>query len=125
MSRLVTCSNPSCDTPVSRKGARCPACAKSWRLARQRDRREAKRPAGPLPYPVTRELVRVLARMRDELDDDESDLQRLLDGDATDATVMVILQDVLRRTRARLTDLRNLTAEWETMNKEMPPRGRE
>lgn len=63
--------------------------------------------------------------MRDELDDDESDLQRLLDGDATDATVMVILQDVLRRTRARLTDLRNLTAEWETMNKEMPPRGRE
>jgi hypothetical protein len=63
--------------------------------------------------------------MRDELDDDESDLQRLLDGDPTDATVMVILQDVLRRTRARLTDLRNLTAEWETMNKEMPPRGRE
>lgn len=121
MARLVTCANPVCGNRVSRRGARCPGCAKAWRLAKQRERRKAKRPAGPLPYPVTAELVKVLTQMRDELDNDERDLQRLLDGDPTDATVMTILQDVLRTTRARLTDLRNLTAEWEAMDKRMPP----
>lgn len=116
------CANPACDQTVRRDGARCPACAHVWRLARQRQQRGAAEPVGPLAAETTAELVAILAVMRDDLDADERDLQRLIDGDPTEATVLAILNDVIRRTRARLTDLRVLTSEWESIRRDVPPK---
>jgi Zn-dependent M32 family carboxypeptidase len=111
------CVNEWCEKPSHRAGARCPDCARIWRNAKQRDSRNDPDPVGPLPAPITRDLINVVSALRDALDRADHRHQQILDEYEPVAAMQDLLADTLREIRAKIVDLRQLIAGWEAANK--------
>ncbi len=110
-----SCRNDWCARPAGRRGALCIPCRTDRNNALRRLKRGNSDPAGPLPATAFRRVLGDLELLRDDLDVLEEARVQAQDAGAAGMPFEAV-DDAIRRIRGHLTDVRQGTARWRTLD---------